>query len=135
IATLGSPLSLSALALSSGQQFSGITPVYATSLNGSGGWARVPFYPVNSLPLSSQYDVDGRITRTFSFGERLKASIMFEAYNAFNQQWNTGVNSIAYLATGGVLKPVTGVGLGNASAGPLDGTNARRCQVALRISF
>jgi hypothetical protein len=60
---------------------------------------------------------------------------MFEAYNAFNSQFNTSVNNVAYVAQTGVLKPVTGVGDGNTSWGPLDGTNARRMQVGLRVVF
>jgi len=135
IATLASAQSVTALALATGQQFSGSTPLYTNSLNGSGGWARVPFYPVNSLRLSPQYNLNARLSRTFSFGERLKASVMFEAFNAFNRQWLTGVNTVAYLATSGILKPVAGAGAGNATFGPLDGTNARRCQVAARIVF
>jgi hypothetical protein len=34
-----------------------------------------------------------------------------------------------------VLKPVAGFGDGNASWGPLDGTNARRMQVGFRLMF
>jgi hypothetical protein len=45
------------------------------------------------------------------------------------------VNNIAYTAQSGVLKPVTGVGAGNASWGPIDGTNARRMQVAFKLMF
>jgi len=53
----------------------------------------------------------------------------------FNTQYNTGVNTSAFSASAGVLKPVTGLGVGNASQGFPDGTNARRCQVALRFTF
>ena len=34
-----------------GQQFSGITMLYTTSLNGTDGWSRVPFQGVNTLPI------------------------------------------------------------------------------------
>ena len=119
----------------SGQQFSGTNPAYWSSLNGSGGWDRVPFWPVNSLRGDKQYDVDARVSRSFSFGERLKLRVLCEAYNALNRQWNTGLNTIAYVAYSGVLKPVAGVGTGNSAAAYPDGTNARRVQVSARISF
>jgi hypothetical protein len=56
------------------------------------------------------------------------------------------VNPIAYVSTEqyvqgstvnqvGVVKPLPSAGTGIASHGSLDGTNARRCQIELRISF
>jgi hypothetical protein len=52
-----------------------------------------------------------------------------------NTQFNTSVNTIAYNASGGILKPAPGLGVGNASYGFVNGTNARSGQVALRIVF
>jgi hypothetical protein len=91
--------------------------------------------------------VDARIARTFPFGERIRATILFEAFNVFNTQFDTAVNTIAYtsvpviqsgLANGpqvGTIRPVAGTGSGIAAQGFPDGTNARRAQVALRITF
>jgi hypothetical protein len=45
------------------------------------------------------------------------------------------VNTIAYTATAGVLKPVPLLGAANAADGFPYGSNARRAQVALRISW
>jgi hypothetical protein len=134
IATLASARSATALILVSGQQFTNTTPAFANSLNGSGGWTRVPFYPVNSLKMSPQQDVDARLSRTISFGSRLKATILFEAFNVLNRQWTTGVNTVAFVAVNGLLKPVSGVGAGNASA-VYDTSTARHCQLALRLTF
>jgi hypothetical protein len=53
----------------------------------------------------------------------------------FNTQFNTGINTTAYTASGGVLRPVTSFGTGNASQGFPDGTNARRMQAAFRLVF
>jgi hypothetical protein len=108
---------------------------YTNSLNGSGGWDRVPFQQISSLRTGPIRNLDLRLTRPFQFGERAKAQLMFEAYDAANTQHNTSVNNIAYIATAGVLRPVAGTGNGNASYGLIDGTNARRCQIALRIVF
>jgi hypothetical protein len=104
-------------------------------LNGSGGWNRVPFWPVNSLNIDQTYRVDARITRNIPITERVKAMLMFEAFNAFNTQYNTNVNSQAYSVTGNVLKPVAGLGVGKESQGFPDGTNARRMQAAFRLTF
>ena len=135
IATVATGTPTTPVIMVSGQQFSGTTMVYTNSLNGSGGWNRVTFDQVSSLRTKPMYNLDARLTRTLRFGERAKAELMFEAYDALNMQHDTAVNNIAYIATSGVLRPVSGLGAGNASYGLLDGTNARRCQVALRIVF
>ena len=134
IATLASARSATALILVSGQQFTNTTPAYANSLNGSGGWTRVPFYPVNSLRMSPEYNLDARLARTISFGGRFKATVLFEGFNVLNRQWTTGVNTVAFVAVNGLLKPVAGVGAGNASA-VYDTSTARRAQLALRLVF
>ena len=147
IATLASSLPATELVMVNGQQFSGITMVYANALNGAGGWARVPFIPVNSLRAQPQYTVDARISRTLPFTERIKGVVLLEGFNLFNTQHNTGVYTVGYTATttlpagavsgptSGVLRPVAGLGVGNASQGFPDGTTARRCQVAFRLVF
>ena len=137
IATMGSSLPETPLVLVNGQQFTSakVTMAYTTSLNGSGGWSRAPFEPVNSLSLGPRYTVDARLSRTLPFTERVKGTLMFEAFNASNTQFDTSVNNIAYTATSGVLKPVPGFGTPDASWGTPFGTNARHCQVALRVVF
>ncbi len=115
--------------------FSGVTLANST-LNGSGGWNRVPFLPVGNVDIDQTYNVDLRLGHTYSVGEKLKATLSFEAFNAFNTIHNTSVITSAYsVSSGGILKPLTGVGAGTASQGFPDGTNARRCQVALRFNF
>jgi hypothetical protein len=79
--------------------------------------------------------VDMRLSRALPFTERIKGVLMFEAFNAFNMQYNTSVNTIAYLATSGVLHPVPGVGVGNGADGFPWGDNARHIQIALKITF
>jgi hypothetical protein len=106
-----------------------------TTLNGSGGWNRVPFWPVNSLDVDQIYRVDARITRQITISETVKLNLSFEAFNATNTISNTGVNTQAYTATSGVLRPTANLGIGNQSQGFPDGTNARRCQLSLRLVF
>jgi hypothetical protein len=120
--------------------FQGVTLANST-LNGSGGWSRVPFLPVNSLDIDQTYNVDARLTRSIPFSERVKTNLAFEAFNVFNTIHNTGVQTSAYsVNAGGILRPVltNGVsllGVGNASQGFPDGTNARRMQVSVRVVF
>ena len=122
-----------------GAEFPGIQLANST-LNGSGGWNRVPFLPVNSLNIDQIYNVDARITRSIPFSEKVKANLSFEAFNAFNTIHNTSIQTAAYSVSGNILKPVTTngvshVGDGSASQGFPDGTNARRMQVAVRFVF
>jgi hypothetical protein len=147
IATLASGQPVTPTVLLTGNQFSNLTMTYFNSLNGSGGWARAPFEPVGSLYTDAQHGVDARLTRTLPFTERVHGVLAFEAYNLFNSQRVTGLNTIAYMAVtsqppgivngpySGVLKPVAGAGTGNASSSFPDGTTARRCEVAFRVVF
>lgn len=134
-ATFASGLPETPLVLVSGQQFTGVTMPFTTSLNGAGGWARVPFMPVGSYHTDSQYAVDFRVTRDIPVNERIKGQLMFEAYNALNKQFSTSVNTLAYIATAGTLYPIAGAGQGNAAGGYPWGDNGRHLQVALRITF
>ncbi len=120
--------------------FPGVTLAYGT-LNGSGGWNRVPFLPISNVNIDQIYNVDARVSRALPLGERVKATLSFEAFNAFNTIHNTSVQQAAYsVSAGGILKPVvtngiSHVGDGSASQGFPDGTNARRMQVGLRFVF
>lgn len=119
---------------STSSQFPGVNLAFAT-LNGSGGWNRVPFLPVGYLNVDQVYRVDARIVRNLPFTERVKAQLMFEAFNAFNTQYNTAINTTAYTAAAGNIRPVANVGAGTQSQGFPDGTNARRMQAAFRLTF
>jgi hypothetical protein len=119
---------------STSSQFSGVYLAYG-SLNGSGGWSRVPFLPVGSLDVDRVHRVDARIERQLPFTERVKGKLMFEAFNVFNMMYNTSVTTTAYTAAAGVLTPNPSLGRGTASQGFPDGTNARRAQVAIRVVF
>jgi Carboxypeptidase regulatory-like domain len=120
--------------------FQGIT-LAGSTFNGSGGWNRVPFLPVGDLNIDQIYDVDARLTHKWPIGERVKLNLGFEAFNVFNTIHNTAVQTAAYtLAKGGIFKPiltngVSLVGVGTQSQGFPDGTNARRCQALLRVTF
>jgi hypothetical protein len=136
ITTAASPLPATGTISVSGTQFTGANALlYTGSINGSGGWSRVPFLPVNSQPIDDEYHVDARLSRSLPFTERVHAALMFEAFNVFNTQYNTSINTTAYTASGGVLKPVSSFGTGSASQAFPDGTDARRMQAAFRLEF
>jgi outer membrane receptor protein involved in Fe transport len=135
IATVASGLPETPLLLITGQQFAGVTMLYTNSFNGSGGWSRAPFVAVNSLTTGNQYNLDARLTRTLTFTDRVKAIVMIEAFNALNKQYSTGLNTLAYTATSGSIRPIPGGGDANAASAFPYGTNARSAQIAFRVVF
>jgi hypothetical protein len=144
ITTLASAHPVSATMGGASTSLNGVFPgvqLANSTLNGSGGWNRVPFLPVGTLDIDQTYNVDARLTRSIPFSERVKATLNFEAFNAFNTIHNTSVQQTAYTVnSGGILKPqlsggVSILGNGTGSQGFPDGTNARRMQVGLRFVF
>jgi len=147
IATLASGEPVTQLALPIGQQFSTAAMVYPSSLNGYGGWSRLLFNGISTLKTQPQYGLDMRVSRTLPFTERIKGTVMFEAFNVLNHQFATTLNTIGYTGVtslppgavsgplSGVLKPVIGLGEGIGAQGYPDGTSARRVQVAFRVVF
>ena len=111
-----------------------------TTINGMvtpfGAPGRVLFEPRTSLPLGNTINTDARLTKRFYMSkESMNIWLAFEAFNVFNYITTTSVNQFAYVANGNVISPLPGVGVGTASGGYPDGTNARRAQVSLRFTF
>jgi hypothetical protein len=111
-----------------GQAFNG-------TINGFGGNSQVPFLSRQSIPVDAVQRVDSRLTKVFFVRERMQAHFNFEVFNTFNRVSNTVVNTQAFQATAGVLRPIAGLGVGTASGGFPDGTNARRAQISVRFIF
>jgi hypothetical protein len=116
------------------------TPVagmaYNTSIDGFGGNFRVPFWPVNSLYTPPAYRADARISKIIPVNERLRFYLNFEVFNVTNTVVNTAITNQAYTESKRVLTLTPNAfGVGTASSGFPDGTNARRAQVALRCLF
>jgi hypothetical protein len=113
---------------------------YNTTINGMvtpfGAPGLVPFLPRTSIPIDSIIRADARLTKVFRLPwESTSIALAFEAFNVFNQISNTAVNQYAYQAIGTIISPLPGVGVGTASGGYPDGTNARRAQASLRFTF
>ncbi len=116
------------------------TPVpgmaYNTSIDGFGGSFRVPFWPVNSLYTPPMYRADARISKILPINERFRVFLNFEVFNISNTMVDTSITNQAYLETKRVLTLTPAAfGVGTASAGFPDGTNARRAQVSARLVF
>jgi len=126
---------------------------FTGSINGLGGDSRVPWLPNNPLMIDPITRADARISKNFIIHERMSLTLLFEAFNVSNTISNTGVMSSGFTAANRgtaaapnfVVAPCANVtasscapttpGLGTASAGFPDGTNARRAQVGLRFAF
>ena len=117
----------------SGNPFTGAA--FTNTLNGFGGSTRVPFLPAASLNIDQVVRLDSRLTKILAFTERYQLFLNFEAFNVFNHVSDTAVNGQAFQATNGVLTPTPRLGLGSASQGFPDGTNARRAQFSMRFVF
>jgi hypothetical protein len=126
---------------------------FSGSLDGLGGDNRVPWLPNNPLMISPIYRFDTRLQKNLLIREKMKLSLLFEVFNLTNTISNTSVVNAGFTAANKgtstapnlVVAPCTSAtatvctpetpGLGTASAGFPDGTNARRAQVGLRFAF
>ncbi len=109
--------------------------------------ARVYDEPRNSFTLPSTKDIDFRIGRTFSFTERLKFSILGEAFNLFNFTNIYSVNFTEYnFAAAGtgvcaghtnacVSQNFTPTGFGAPTSTNTNLSGARQLQIAARFAF
>ena len=133
ISTFASAQPTSATVFVAGTPFGGAA--FNTTLNGLGGSPRVPFLDPNSLDIGNVIRTDARLTRSIAIRERATLLLNFEAFNVFNHVAITSINTQAYELRNRVLTPTPGLGAGVAAAGYPDGTNARRAQVSLRLTF
>jgi hypothetical protein len=114
---------------------SSVTPLFANTMDGSGGSQRVPFLPVDAYQTGTERNLDVRLARAVPITERVRGLLMFDAFNAFNSQWITGLNTVAYTASAGIVRAVPGAGTGAAAVSYPYGTNARGFEIAFRIVF
>jgi hypothetical protein len=126
---------------------------FTGSIDGLGGDNRVPWLPNNPLHIDPTTRFDTRLAKIFPIREKMSLQLLFEVFNLTNTISNTGVQNQGFTAAnkGTLAAPVfvvapcasatatvcapTTPGVGNASAGFPDGTNARRAQVGLRFAF
>ncbi|HWC96807.1 MAG TPA: TonB-dependent receptor [Candidatus Sulfopaludibacter sp.] len=132
---------------------SNLPEVFTGTLDGLGGDNRVPWLPNNPLRLDATTRFDTRLSKNFQLRERMSLQLLFEVFNLTNTVSNTSVVSQGFTAankgtlaapnfvvapcasaTATTCAPTT-PGLGSASGGFPDGTNARRAQVGARFVF
>lgn len=136
VTTLQSPEPVNSTTNISGNAFTGA--LVSGSLNGlGGGFSRVPFQPVDNLNLDSIYRVDARLSKKLPFSERVTGYLTFEAFNLFNTPYDTSRRTDEYSlnTTTSTLSYIASYGSGSSTASSPDGTNARRAQVGLRVTF
>ncbi len=132
---------------------SNLPQAFTGTLNGLGGDNRVPWLQNNPLRLDPTTRFDTRIQKRFELREKMSLTLLFEVFNLTNTISNTSVTSAGFTAANKgtatapnfVIAPCTSAtatsctaqtpGLGTASAGFPDGTNARRAQLGLRFAF
>lgn len=130
-----------AVSVSSAAVPAGYTVAFTGStLNGytTGGLGgRVPFLPIASLNTGPAERLDARLAKLLPITDRFRAMFTFDAFNVFNHTYFTSVSTRAYtlstIAGVPTLSPATGYGVGSATQGFPDGTNARRLQIGVRM--
>jgi hypothetical protein len=116
----------------------------AVNNSGTATGGRSPGLPRNLYTGPGMGDVDLRISREFAFTERVKLSLLGEAFNVFNHTNVFSVNTQQYIYTGpgvggvgshanGCLVPVTSFLTPSATNNNLFG--ARQLQISGRITF
>jgi outer membrane receptor protein involved in Fe transport len=120
----------------------GFTAANTGTLNGyasQGLGNRIPFQPISSLNIDTIERIDLRLSKEFPLTERFKAMFSFDAFNVFNHTYFTSVSTQEYryslVNNVPTLSPITGFGQGSATQGFPDGTNARRLQLGVRLSW
>ena len=107
-----------------------------SSVDGSGLSFRVPFLPPNSLLTPAQYRADARLSKIIPLNERIKLAFNFEVFNLSNSFAATSISSQVYTEAKGILTLTpTAYGVGTGDGGFPDGTQARRMQIGLRLTF
>jgi hypothetical protein len=67
-----------------------------SGINGSGGTSRIAILGRNSINLPRTADMDMRISKRIAVGERYSFELLGEAFNLFNHQNVTGINTTGY---------------------------------------
>ena len=108
-----------------------------SSLTGSGFSFRAPWLPYNGYYLPASYRADARVSKILPIGERVNLTLNFEMFNLANTWSATGyTSSQGYTEAKGIVTPTPSkLYIPSADAGYPDGTQARRMQVSLRVTF
>jgi Carboxypeptidase regulatory-like domain/TonB dependent receptor len=116
-----------------------------TTINGSGGSARLPGTERNGYSLPRTQVIDLRLSKRFDIGERVKLELLGESFNLANHVNVTSINQVAYsvaTTSGTTSTAATGTLNGQAAFGTVTGANnsnflysPRQIQLGLRAQF
>ena len=113
-------------------------------VNGSNGRKGIDVFGRNTFQMKRTINMDMRLSKNVRFGERYRAEISGDAFNIFNHQNVTGVNTTGYIigsTTNPVTKAVTPTLTYNSSFGHVTNTNSnfaytpRQIQIGFRFFF
>ena len=142
IGTYASSMYVTPIIMVQGQQFptknsvnTAITMNWPNTLNGTGGWSRVPWEPVNTLPLGSQFNIDARLSKTVPFTSRLAGTFTIDAFNLTDHRNVTAVNTIAFTSFLATISPVSGLGTPIASYGSAFGSTSRHLLLSFHVTW
>jgi len=104
-----------------------------TGVLADGGTNRVPWLAPNSFQMPRTVNVDFRLQKGFTFRERWKLLLSGDAFNLFNHNNVTGVDTQMYTITGTslVFNPHFGVPTGSSNTLIAQ----RQIQVGIRLNF
>ncbi len=108
-------------------------PGASGSLNGSGGANYLPLAGRNTLEQPRIEDVDMRVSRSMLFAQKYRLEALTEAFNLFNRENFTSVNTTAYSVSGTVLNAVGNFTVPNTAGNTI--YRERQIQFALRFEF
>jgi hypothetical protein len=118
----------------------GSAPLGAGSgVNGSGNLSRIPELGRNNFNFRRTANVDFRLSKGFTMREKYRLELLGEAFNLFNHQNVTAVNTSAYTISG--TNATNGVLTFNPQFGTVSNANSntiyreRQIQLALRLAF
>ena len=112
--------------------FTGLTSVTSGVL-GVGGSTRVPWVGRNTFTSPGSASIDVRLSRDIRLKERVRWSLIAEAFNVLNRYEITGVDQTQYQLGGSTLFPRPSFQTRNASGTNLFG--ARQIELGTRITF
>ena len=123
-----------------------VAPISTSStINGSGGSARLPGTPRNGYSLPRTQVVDLRLSKRFKVGERVNLELLGESFNLANHVNVTSINQTAFSVAstpGTTSTAATGTLTGQPAFGTVTGANnsnflysPRQIQLGLRAQF
>lgn len=108
-------------------------------VNGSGNLSRIPEIGRNNYNLPRTANVDFRLSKGFTMREKYRLELLGEAFNLFNHQNVTAVNTSGYTISGS--NATNGVLTFNPQFGTIQNANSntiyreRQIQLAIRLAF